>query len=422
MYPSYNQLLSRLLTVNMHSGIKLGLANCQRLDTAQGIPSQAFPAVHVAGTNGKGSVAAKIAAALQATGLRVGLYTSPHIASFRERIRINGLMIPEDDVRKLLYYLFAITDSQKIPATFFELTTLMALTYFADEHIDIAVIETGLGGRLDATNIVRTTLAVITSISLEHTEILGNSLEAITYEKAGIIKPGRPVVIGPRVPADVVREIATKHRSHVIQVEGRFTDFHAENDAIAKKALEVLDVPPAAIAQGLKALPHCRLQIFLPRQLPKPIADQPPAAVILDVAHNPDGLAHLLQSVRQRFPGNALRFVLGISQNKDLPACLKVIKDAAVHFHLVEATNGRAAPKEVLKAAMLALGIPDAMISCEDNMAAALGNACLAAGNHNEVIIVCGTFFIMAAARHFLGIDEPTDPNDMNEHLTTVSK
>ena len=352
----------------------------------------------------------KIAAALQAAGMRTGLYTSPHIACFRERIRINGEMISEKDVQKYLSDLFAITAQQKIPATFFELTTLMALKYFAEKSIDIAVIETGLGGRLDATNIVRSKVSVITSISLEHTDILGNTIEAIANEKAGIIKPGVPVVIGPRVPLEVVSDVALKQQSPLTRVDGGFPDFYAENDAVAKAAMEILELPPIAISKGLQALPPCRLQTLLPHQLPKEFSGQAPAAVILDVAHNPDGLTHLLQAVKQRFPCNALRFVLGISKNKDLIGCLNVIKRAGSHFHLVEASNGRAAPNEMLKEQMLSVGIAPDVVTCEGRVEVAIKAACRAAGKTNEIVIVCGTFFIMAAARRALGINEPQAP------------
>lgn len=410
MVTSYQQLLKRLLNVNIHGGIKLGLDNCLRLDAALNSPSQTFPSIHIAGTNGKGSVATKIATALQASGQRVGLYTSPHIACFRERIRINGEMIPEKEVQKHLKVLFDIVDRENIPATFFELTTLLAFAYFAEQQIDTAVIETGLGGRFDATNIVKTQLAVITSIGLDHTEILGNTIEKIAYEKAGIIKPGIPVVLGPRLPSAFIEKIAAKQNSPCIKTSGVFQDFDEENNAIAKTAMETLNLGKEAIENGLQAIPPCRLQLIM-----QPSALFP---VILDVAHNPDGIAHLLASIRLKYPHAPLRFVLGLSKSKDIASCLKLLKNAATHFHLVEARNGRAAPSEVLQQQLLAIGIPQTKITCEKSVKEAIAHAI--AGQ--ELIVICGTFFIMADAREALGIDEPRDIQDLNERMKDGSR
>jgi dihydrofolate synthase/folylpolyglutamate synthase len=413
---SYAQLMTRLLSVNKHGGIKLGLDNVQRLNTLLGNPAHAFPSIHVAGTNGKGSVVTKIAAALQAAGLRVGLYTSPHIACFRERIRVDGSMISEAEVEKHLTTLFALTEEHQIPATFFELTTMMAFSHFVDEDIDIAVIETGLGGRFDATNIVRTKLSVITSISLEHTEILGNTIEEIACEKAGIIKPNVPVVIGPRVPLNTIKKIAKELNSPCIQVKGSFSDFHAENDAVAKMALETIEAPPHVIARGLRATPPCRMQIFSDIQLALKFKHiRLPDAIVLDVAHNPDGIKWLLQSLKRRFPNRRLRFVIGLSKNKDIHGCFDLLKNTVTHYHLVESQNDRAASIDYLKTSLLSVGVSQEDISCEESISAGILHALIEAGEKKEVVIVCGTFFIMAEARKALGIIEPQDHADMNE-------
>ena len=198
--PLYQTFINRLFAINLHGGMKLGLKNMETLNAMLGTPTQHFKCIHVAGTNGKGSVVYKIAKSLEKEGLRVGLYTSPHISSFRERIQINGQLIDESSVVAGLSRIFEEIDKSKIPATFFEITTALALKYFADQKVDYVVLETGLGGRLDATNIVTPVLSIITSISLEHTEYLGSTLEAIAKEKGGIIKPYVPIFIGPRVP------------------------------------------------------------------------------------------------------------------------------------------------------------------------------------------------------------------------------
>ena len=174
---------------------KPGLQNVEALMARFGNPHTKFRSIHVAGTNGKGSTSHLIAAVLQSAGYKVGLFTSPHLADFRERIRINGQMIPEEDVIRFVETFQRLTTNDQRPS-FFEITTALAFDYFAREKVDIAVIEVGLGGRLDSTNIIAPLLSVITNIGFDHTEFLGNTLAEIAREKAGIIKPDIPCVIG----------------------------------------------------------------------------------------------------------------------------------------------------------------------------------------------------------------------------------
>ncbi len=187
-----------------------------------------------------------------------------HIACFRERIRINGQMISEEKVETLLSLLSQIAEKEQIPATFFELTTLMAFLHFAKEQVDIAVIETGLGGRLDATTIITPCLSVITSISLDHTDVLGTTLEEIAREKGGIIKDKIPVVVGPHVPLEPIQEIAFQKQSLCIQSLEKHLFFEEENRSIARTALEHLSstfsLSSSAIEQGLLGRQPCRLE------------------------------------------------------------------------------------------------------------------------------------------------------------------
>ncbi len=177
---------------------KSDLKNIQLLSEKLGHPEKKFKSIHIAGTNGKGSTSHMLAAILQKAGYKTGLYTSPHLHDFRERIRINGQMIPENKVTAFTEH---IVDSiNSIEPSFFEITVAMAFDWFAEEKIDIAVIETGLGGRLDSTNIILPEISVITNISYDHMDLLGNTLALIAFEKAGIIKPGVPVVIGEEQP------------------------------------------------------------------------------------------------------------------------------------------------------------------------------------------------------------------------------
>ena len=210
------------------SGYKEGLENTLALDEYLGHPHRSFRSIHIAGTNGKGSCAHTLAAVLQQCGYKVGLYTSPHLVDFRERIRINGQPIPEN-------YVIDFVEKKKeffepLNPTFFELTTAMAFTYFKDMQIDIAVIEVGLGGRLDCTNIITPILSVITNISLDHTQLLGSSLEQIAMEKAGIIKRGVPVVIGEALPETrpIFEAIAEENDAPIIFAEDQPEVLHAE--------------------------------------------------------------------------------------------------------------------------------------------------------------------------------------------------
>ncbi len=180
------------------SGYKEGLDTTRKLDEHFDHPHESFRSIHIAGTNGKGSVSHSLAALLQVFGFRVGLYTSPHLVDFRERIRVNGVPIPEEYVVNFVEKEKAFFEPLK--PSFFEITTAMAFKYFKEMDVDIAVVEVGLGGRLDCTNIITPILSVITNISLDHTQLLGNSLEQIAMEKAGIIKAGIPVVIGEALP------------------------------------------------------------------------------------------------------------------------------------------------------------------------------------------------------------------------------
>jgi dihydrofolate synthase/folylpolyglutamate synthase len=418
---NYQQLIQKLFNVNLFGGMKLGLNNCLRLDEILHYPSKAFPAIHVAGTNGKGSVTHKIASAYQHAGYRVGLFTSPHISCFRERIRINGVMIPENDVEQLLSKLFSAAETHQITPTFFEYTTLLAFLYFAQEKVDVAVLEVGLGGRLDATNIITPLLSVITSISLEHTEILGDTVEKIAMEKAGIIKPHVPVVLGPRLPKQLLQQLCIEHHSPYIQVTGSFASYDEENQAIAKAALEELSIPVSAIEEGLKVRPHCRFEVFVRSQLPKFQERAFPDEIILDVAHNADGLTNLFKAVRIKYGNRPLRVLFGLSKTKDIPLCLVILNENAANFHVVEAQNGRGVPAKEIKELLFGEGtrageqFSEERICIDSTITESLHHAIREAASQNQILIVCGTFFIMGEVRQALGLNEPQDPIDMNE-------
>lgn len=395
----YSEIVEKLFESNQKGGIKLGLNNMTRLLQALGNPEKRFASVHVAGTNGKGSVVTKIAEAYRLAGKKVGLYTSPHISTFRERIKINNEMISETAVEQLYAEIEKSVLSLDLHPTFFELTTALAFLHFAHEKIDIAVLETGLGGRLDATNVVTPLLAVITSIGLDHTEILGSTIEQIALEKAGIMKPHVPVLIGPNVPSAIFRTQAEKLHCKLTIVDGVFDSYDSENSGIAKKALELLHLPEQFISPALKARPPCRME---------KIAGAP---VILDVGHNPAGLEALFRSLHKEYPGQRFQIIAGLSKSKDLKGCLRLLNEEAGHLYLVQAESERAAEVSALERFLRQMNVEQSRFSASFTVANALKKALL-----KPPVLIVGTFFIMDGARRALGLCHPQDRCELNEH------
>ena len=328
-------------------GIKAGLENITQLLAVTGHPERAYPTIHIAGTNGKGSVSSLIAAMLTAAGYRTGLYTSPHLNNFGERIRVDGRSIPQNSIASATRLLAPAI--RKTKSTFFEATTAIAFNYFRDAGVDIAVIETGLGGRLDATNVIRPLVSVITNIGLDHMEYLGSTLQAIAGEKGGIIKVGVPAVTGVRMKPvlhqlrqiarskqtllhqarDMVRaeikdrtldglrlSLTTPRRMFQDVFVGLAGDHQAENVETAISAIELL--PPGyrkkltsdSILYGLEAVRRltglrARLEVV-----------QKDPLVILDVAHNPHGMAAAAAALGKVVPGRWL-VVFGAMKDKD---------------------------------------------------------------------------------------------------------
>lgn len=350
-------------------GIKLGLENMRALLARVGGPERQFRSLHIGGTNGKGSTAAMAAAMLQAAGYRVGLYTSPHLVDFRERVRVDGAMIPEARVAALTDRLRAAAGSDLTP-TFFELTTAMAFLHFAESAVDAAVLEVGLGGRFDATNVVTPMACAITTIAQDHQDYLGHTERDIAFEKAGIIKPTVPVVLG-RV-GDEAREVITAVASErgapisrfgpAFGVEGTdpacfsyrggnhaltglscaLAGLHQmENAACAIALLEAgrsagLEIREQAIRTGLRSVVwEGRLEIV----------DQDPV-VLLDGAHNPAAagvLARYLRTYRTRHPASRILLVLGMMRDKDHRGFLEPLRDVVSAIVLTQADMPRAA-------------------------------------------------------------------------------
>lgn len=399
---TYEEVIGFLYKVNVSRAINPSLEHPLLLSQELGFPERAYPAIHIAGTNGKGSVSTKIARALQFSGLKVGLYTSPHLSTFRERMEVNGVMISEEEVCRGMDEILKASEKLGIKPTFFEMTTALCFAHFHRSKVDAAVIETGLGGRWDATNIVQPLLSVITSIDYDHQAILGDTLEAIALEKAGIIKPRTPVVIGSRADLQPIWRKALEREAPVTLVPKTRGDYDAENSAVARAALNLLSrrfpLSAQAIEEGLRLRPPCRLEKV--------------GEAILDVAHNPDGFRRLFEALQNRFPNQPIRLVVGLSKDKDIKSCLKIAASKAKHIHLVKASSSRAADFEELSEELRSLGASH--YSKAETISKGIADA-LTAGK-GELIVICGSFYIMAEARRALGIDLPEDSLDLN-HL-----
>ncbi len=420
--------------------VKQGLSNILELDRALGSPSQRLKVIHVTGSNGKGSVCWKLHRALMAQGLRAGLFTSPHISCFRERIRVGDELIGEAEVVALLSEVRAAAEQRRVPATFFEVVTAMAFAHFARSQVDCVVLEVGLGGRLDSTNIVpRNLLAVVTNIGLEHTKILGETREQIAWEKAHIARPGCPMLIGPRVPREPVAEVCAAVGAPLTVLpplpplaHGAWRDYDEENVATVRAALGMLGVEDASAAAraALAARPPCRFEVVLapPQLQPQPGRGRPYLHV-LDAAHNHDALDRLFEALRARAaelrerlgaaPGPPLRaqVVLALSSDKDYERCVASVRrnsDLVGRLLLTKARTSRAQEPGRMFAAFraspepLAAPIDDARTF--EDVTAALADAD-AHRDRYPATLVCGTVFMMTEARKFLGLEHPVDPD-----------
>lgn len=278
----------------------------QKADAKIGSPHKAFKSIHIAGTNGKGSVATKIAAALEFQGYKVGLYTSPHIWSFHERIQINGEVIEGEVAAKLFTQVFDPSLS------FFDVLTLMAFLYFKENQIDYAVIETGLGGKFDATNVITPILSIITSIGFDHMSILGNTLEKIAEQKSGIIKPNIPVIVGPTALPFFPQALS-------VQKEPLF---ELENRALAKLALQKLGITSE---NGLDT--QAPLRFYKHGNL------------LLDPAHNVTAFDRLVEALKYHYPGQKHSFFLAFSKEKDWVSCIQAISPVASSIKMIRSPN-----------------------------------------------------------------------------------
>ena len=397
------------------SAYKPGLDTVKLLDKKFGTPHKNYLTIHIAGTNGKGSTAHTLAAILQSAGYRVGLYTSPHLVDFRERIRVNGRMISRDAVVDFVNRYRAM--SLECYPSFFELTMTMAFEYFAREKVDIAVIETGLGGRLDSTNIITPILSVITNISFDHTAFLGNTLESIASEKAGIIKPSVPVVIGEA--QDSVREVfqqkADEQRAPIYFAEdvARFDTIEPLQEGLLYKNTPYGDIigelmgdcqpkNAATILTALSLLAECGIKVSaqsvkdgfahvgsLTGLMGRWMTLQRNPHVVCDTGHNVGGWQYL--SRRLKSIDGTLHMIIGFVNDKDVSHILEMMPKTA-RYYLTNAQIERAMPVAQLAEIATECGlVGEQFPSVEDAYNAALANA-----STEDTIFIGGSTFIVA--------------------------
>ncbi|MEZ0397177.1 MAG: folylpolyglutamate synthase/dihydrofolate synthase family protein [Anaerolineales bacterium] len=387
-----------------------------------GNPQRAYPIIHVAGTKGKGSTCALTAAALMAAGYRTGLYTSPHLQDFVERIQVNGQPISHAGLVALVEQIRPAV--AKIPAlTTFEITTALGFLYFAQQNVDAAVIEVGLGGRLDATNVVVPRVSVITSLSYDHMAVLGNTLTQIAGEKAGIIKPGVPVVSAPQQDeALAVLERVAAERGAPLLLVGREVTFAAGEHSLDGQTLSIVsrsskDAQPLSLripllgahqvvnaATAYAALQASGLSIgddairrgFASVQWPcrfEIVRREPP--VVLDSAHNADSFEKLAQTLDQVFPGWPVTLIFGVSEDKDVSAMLGALGKRLAFVAATRAAHPRALEPQKIVALAHSLGIPGEVV---EPVEAALERALEQAGE-NCLVLSAGSMFVTAEVK-----------------------
>lgn len=388
---------------------KPGLQTTFALDDHFGHPHQKYKTIHIAGTNGKGSCSHTLAAILQSQGYKVGLYTSPHLVDFRERIRVNGECVPEQYVIDFVEENRAFFEP--LHPSFFELTTAMALKYFAEQEVDYAVIEVGLGGRLDCTNIITPILSIITNISFDHTQFLGNTLAEIAGEKAGIIKPGVPVVIGEYLPETrPVFENKAKSENAPIFFAQDFDADHLESSETCDIDMELkgsyqernkktiltalhilrqkLAISDEAIREGFAHV--CELTGLRGRW--EKLNDAP--LTICDTGHNLAGWNYLAPQINS-VKAETKHIVFGMVDDKDVVHVLQLLKEKLenrVKYYWTQPSTKRAIPVEKLSELALKLGLHgEAYLSVKEAYNAALKNA-----EKDDFVFVGGSSYVVA--------------------------
>ena len=436
-YPEAVRFLYRL--VNHERTLNYKYENAFKLDRvhymlrALGDPHKSFPSVHVAGTKGKGSTAAMVASVLGRAGYKVGLYTSPHLVSFKERIRTDGRKISEEEFSRLIAEvspLVTFSPEGRSSHSFFDVLTAVAFLHFRREGVDWAVVEVGMGGRLDATNVLSPEICILTPISYDHMKFLGSTLSEIAYEKAGVLKPDVPAVVAPQdgEAMEVIREVASERGVPLVDVGreyrwertamrddgeefliegpwGKYEVFvpllgehQGLNAAVAVAAVDLLrsrglEVPREAVPEGLSSLRLLgRISV---------VGREP--WVVVDVAHNAASAERLRKVLEERFLGSGRLFlVFALLRDKDLPRMAEVLGPVAYRAFLPRLDTPRAMPPEEVK------DVLSGYVPCEvyDSVHDAISEAFKGAGRR-DVVAVVGSFMLAEQAIYYFGLDVP---------------
>jgi dihydrofolate synthase / folylpolyglutamate synthase len=409
-------------------GAKLGLENTFKLAVLAGHPEKKLRFIHVAGTNGKGSTCAILESIYRQAGLRTGLFTSPHLVSFRERIQIGRELISERDVVRLVEKFQALlaTFPKDHHPTFFEVLTVMALDYFAEKRCDVVTWETGLGGRLDATNIVTPLACAITNIALDHQQWLGDTLEKIAFEKAGIIKTGIPIVTAADEPAavTVIRDVANQKRAPLTILgaipPGRIPDAlplrgkHQKRNAAL--AVSVVNLLQKEIAVSSKQIEAGLKQVQWPGRLQ--LLKQPDGReILLDGAHNIAGATALREAVEKDFFRENRTLILGVLGDKDWRQICQILAPLAAQILTVPVSSQRTASPDELTEACRAAN-PSAAISVCHSL-----NEALQMAASEKFIIITGSLYLIGEALELLGqISSAKSERELNEWNADTSK
>ncbi len=368
----------QLLTSQGKFKINLGLERIRAILELLGNPQETLKCIHVAGTNGKGSVCAILASILTEAGYKTGLYTSPHIFDYTERIKINNHEIPQNTFATMVSDIIELADKNSIDLTEFEILTALMFKYFSDEKVNYVILETGLGGRFDATNVIKSNLcAIITHIDLDHTERLGNTRSKIAFEKAGIIKPNCPVITCEGY--EELKDTADANDSLFLLVTP-FSDtnnlalkgtYQMENLALALNCIQLLfkNISPQTIQTALRKVQHpCRFEFVEDKNL------------IIDGAHNPNGAASLRESLDALYPSTPRRFIFGCLKNKDYEKMMEIIfhPNDEIYFHHFNNPNSCTVEELQEKCPLPARKYPGAQVITPD-----------------KLNIICGSFYMI---------------------------
>lgn len=445
----------RFLYATRFFGMKLGLQNINYMLSESGNPEKKYFTIHIAGTNGKGSIAAMTESILRYAGYRTGLFTSPHISSFRERFKINGELISPDEVVRLVNLIKPVAEKMKqIPhlssPTFFEIITAMAACYFAEKNIDIAVIETGLGGRLDATNAFPSQIQVITGIGLEHQEYLGNTIEQIAFEKAGIIKEEADVIIGEQeYPAlSVIKKVAREKSAKVHKVGSdiywsnysigeltQFADIQTSSNKYIRVECPLLGVHQignlCAVIGVVEALRNKKYYIHEPA-LRKGIREtkwygrfevvQGNPVFILDTAANPHAAKTVVHTFNNwKKPGKPVLLIFGMLKDKDPVETGKILFPLADEIILTQPESDRGLTANQLKAKIVKI-LSGKTCFVINSLKEALKYASEKMRNTGGYVLVTGSLFLIGRAREFLELAPIEDDVKITDFLTNGKK